>query len=76
MSEFVEFKEVVERIKDIICSEYDGYVYDKYVAEQLKMADSTFRSCIYKNKIPYFEVSRFCFKRGLIINDLIFKIDS
>lgn len=73
MSEFVDFREIVERLKDIISNEVEGFVFDKDIAQELGIPDSTFRFHIYKNKIPYFELSRFCFKRGIIINDIIFK---
>lgn len=54
-------------------NEKEGFIFDKDVAQELRMADSTFRYAIYKNNIPYFEISKFCHKRGLIINDIIFK---
>ena len=72
MSEFVECKEIMERVKDIMSKEKDGFIFDRDVMKELNIADSTYRFAIYKNKIPYMEISRFCYKRNLIINDIIF----
>jgi len=72
LSEFVETREIIERIKDIMSNERDGFIYDKDVAIELQIPNSTLRFAIYKNRIPYMEISKFCYKRKLIINDIIF----
>ena len=72
MSEFADTREIIERVKDIMSNEKEGYVFDKDVSIELNIPNSTLRFNIYKNKIPYMEISKFCHKRGLIINDLIF----
>lgn len=72
MIEFAETREIMERIKDIMSKEKDGYIFDRDVMKELNIADSTYRFAIYKNKIPYMEISRFCYERNLIINDILF----
>jgi len=73
MSEFVDCREVVERIKDIVSKEQEGFVYDYQIADILKIGYSTLRFAISKNKLPIREIARFCYHRNLIINDLILK---
>jgi len=73
LNEFVETREVVERIKDIVSKEQEGFVYDYQIADILKMGYSTLRFAIAKNKLPLKEIARFCYQRDLIINELILK---
>ena len=71
--EFVECREVVERLKDIMSNEQEGNVYDYQVADVLKIGYSTLRFAMAKDKIPIREVALFCYKRNLTVNALIFK---
>ena len=71
--EFVECREVVERLKDIMSNEQEGNVYDYQVADVLKIGYSTLRFAMAKDKIPIREVALFCYERNLTVNALIFK---
>ena len=71
--EFIECREVVERLKDIMSNEQEGNVYDYQVADMLKIGYSTLRFAMAKDKIPIREVALFCYKRNLTVNALIFK---
>ena len=73
MDEFAECREVIERVKDILSNEIDGFIFDYMVADELKIPYSTLRFKIVKNKIPLREVAKFCYDRDLIINDLILR---
>ena len=73
MNIYIPTREVVEKIKDIICTNVDGCVYDYYVAEVLKMDYSALRTAISKDKMPVDEVVLFCYKEKLVVNDFIFK---
>ena len=66
------FKEIVERIKDIISQDYDRFVLDKDVANELNLAAKTIS--IYKaaDKIPLNNLAYFCFKRDISFDWLVF----
>jgi len=72
MKEFIECREIAERIKDIMSKDVEGFVFDYMVADELGIPYSTFRFAITKNKPPVKEIALFCYKRKLIINDIIF----
>lgn len=72
MNEFVETREVIERIKDIVSGEIDGFIYDYQIADELSIPYSTLRINIMKNRLPLKQIARFCYRRNLQINDIIF----
>jgi len=71
--EFVEFREIVERIKDIVSNERDGFIYDTHIAKILNIKYSTLKKQIDENRIPFQEVAIFCCKRGIVINHLVLR---
>jgi len=71
--EFAEFREIVERIKDIVSNERDGFIYDYHIAQILNIKYRTFRQAIADDKIPFQEVAIFCCKRGIVINHLVLR---
>lgn len=73
MSVFITTKETVERIKDIICKDIDGCVYDHHVADALGVEYSALRTAITRDKTPVKEIAEFCYAKGLVVNDLLFE---
>ena len=71
--EFTECREVVERIKDILSTEIEGFIFDRHVAEELDIPHITMRINIMKNRLPLKQIALFCYKRNIILNELIFK---
>jgi len=74
MSVFVEAREMIERIKDVISKDTDGFVYDYHVADALDISYSTLRINIMKNKPPIVKIIIFCRKNGLNIDDFLFNV--
>lgn len=73
MKEFADTREIVERIKDIISNNVDGYVYDYMVADVLGVRYSALRFSISKNTIPDLKkIARFCYAKNITINSIIF----
>ena len=66
-------REVVERIKDILLNEQSKEVSDSQVADTLKIACSTLKVAIARNKLPIKQIVIFCYERNLKVNDLILK---
>lgn len=72
MNEFIPTRETVERIKDIICNDVKGCVFDHHVADALNISYDKLRVAIYRNNTPIKEIVGFCYRKNIIINDLIF----
>ena len=73
MREFTNTREIVERIKDIISKEIDGFVYDYHVAKALNITPNSLRIALKRNKLPDLkQIAIFCYKKNVNINDLIF----
>jgi|GEM_PF-6124750 len=72
MSEFVEFREIVERLKDIMSKDISGKVFDWHVSDALEIPYSTMRINIMKNRLPLKEVTRYCYKNDINIYSIIF----
>lgn len=70
--EFVECRECVERVKDILSLDIEGTVFDWHVSDELEIPYSTMRINIMKNRLPLKQVALFCYRRGISINDIIF----
>ncbi len=69
----VEFNEIIEKIKDIISIEkIGGKIYDKDVAYELGIPQTTFATMKRRKSIPYPELLEFCATRRLSINWLFF----
>ena len=73
MSVFITTKECVERIKDIISEDVGGCVYDHHVADVLGIEYSALRTAIARDNMPVREIAEFCYGKGLVVNDLLFK---
>jgi len=71
----LEFSDVIERIKDVICFDYqDGKVLDKHVAYELGLKPETLASKKNKNLVPYSELAAFAIRRKISTNWLLFGI--
>jgi len=66
------FREIVERIKDIISNEIDGKVYDRHVADVLKISNSTLRIYKIKNIVPLENIAYFCEKFNISFDWLVY----
>jgi len=69
---FIDTREIVERVKDYISKDIDGFVYDYHVADVLDMQYSTLRINIMKNNPPVTKVVIFCHKNSLEIDHFLF----
>ena len=72
MSKLQTMSEIVERIKDIISHEIDGTVRDYHVANAINIGYTTLRTNKVKNRESLKEIAVFCYKRDLVINDIVF----
>ena len=72
MDEFVECREVIERVKDILSKDIKGNVYDWHAADELGIPYSTLRVMIMKDRLPLKQIALFCYKRELSITTMIF----
>ncbi len=70
---FVTTREAVECIKDIICEEIGGFVFDKHVAKKLGMTQATLANKIKRDSMPLKEIALFCYKNGVDIKRIVFK---
>jgi len=69
---FVTTREAVERIKDIISKEIDGFVYDKHVAKKLGMTQAALACKIKRDSLPLKEIALFCYKNSIDIKKIVF----
>jgi len=69
----VEFGEIIEKLKDVISTKkIGGKVFDKDVAMELGIPQTSFATMKKRNSIPYEELMRFCASKKLSINWLFF----
>ena len=67
------FIDIVEEIKNIISSEYNGRkVFDKDVADLLGISQMNFATMKKRNKIPFSELLDFCALKSISINWLLY----
>lgn len=65
--------EIIEKLKDIISSDMgDKRVFDKDVAEALGMSKALLSQMKKNNSIPYEQITKFCAKRKISINWILF----
>jgi len=65
--------EIVDRLKDILSKEIpDRRVFDKDIASALNMSKESFSIMKKKGNIPYEQISKFCAKRKISINWILF----
>jgi hypothetical protein len=70
----VDFNEVIEKIKDIIShKKIGGKVFDKDVAEELNIPQTTFATMKKRKSIPYPEIMNFCAIKKISINWIFFE---
>lgn len=69
----IEFSEIIEKLKDVISTKkIGGKVFDKDVAMELGIPQTTFATMKKRNSIPYEELMQFCAAKKLSINWLFF----
>jgi len=69
----VEFSEIIEKIKDVISiKKIGGKIFDKDVAMELGIPQTSFATMKKRNSIPYEELMQFCASKKLSINWLFF----
>ncbi len=69
----VDFNEIMEKVKDIISTKkIGGRIYDKDVAMELGIPQTTFATMKKRKSIPYAELLEFCATKKLSINWLFF----
>lgn len=72
MSEFLDTREVVERLKDIMSNEIDGIVFDWHVADAIGIPYSTMRVNILKNRLPLKEITIYCYRKEINLYQILF----
>jgi len=69
----IDFSEIIEKLKDVISTKkIGGKVFDKDVAMELGIPQTSFATMKKRNSIPYEELMQFCAQRKLSINWLFF----
>ena len=69
----IEFSEIIEKLKDVISTKkIGGKVFDKDVAAELGIPQTTFATMKKRNSIPYEELMNYCAAKKLSINWLFF----
>ncbi|HEY9202837.1 MAG TPA: LexA family transcriptional regulator [Sulfurimonas sp.] len=67
------FLEIVEEIKSIVSTEFNGRkIYDKDVADILGISQMNFATMKKRNKIPFGELLDFCATKSISINWLLY----
>ncbi len=67
------FLEIVEEIKSIVSSEFDGKkIFDKDVADVLGVSQMNFATMKKRNKIPFGELLDFCATKSISINWILY----
>lgn len=66
------FKEIVEKIKDVISQDINGIVLDKHVAEALGISPSVLATNKNRNVIMWERLMIWCSKNQIAVNSLIF----
>lgn len=65
--------EIIDKLKDILSLEYPNRkIFDKDVASALGMSKESFSHLKKKNGIPYEQIAKFCAKRKISINWVLF----
>jgi len=64
----VDFIKVMERVSMIMETELGIAPYDKNIATELGMSPTQYANNKKRNKIPYFEITKFCHKHEITIN--------
>ncbi len=64
----IDFTKVMERVAIIMETELGITPYDKNIATELGMTPPQFANNKKRNKIPYFEITKFCHKHEITIN--------
>ena len=79
---YKEVSEVIEQVKDIICEDINGKVFDWHVAVELEIEYASLRSYKTKNR-PINEETKaeskiitFCFKRNINVYEFLVKTNS
>lgn len=70
----VQFEDILERMKDVICHDSGGKVYDKNVAHVLEIDPGALAKLKHHNRIPYDAVTGFCIERSISVNWMLFGI--
>ena len=65
-------QEIIERLKDILSNEIEGKVYDKDVASALGISKESLSHLKKRGSVPYEQISKFCAKRDISINWVLF----
>ncbi len=72
MKEIKSLDEIIESIKDEICQDVKGFVFDVDVAAVLEITPANLAVRKTRGSIPLFEICIFCEKRNMNINKLLF----
>jgi len=64
----IDFTKVMERVSMIMERELGIAPYDKNIANELGMSPTQYANNKKRNKIPYFEITKFCHKHEITIN--------
>ncbi len=69
----MDFKMIIDKLKDVISEkDLNKKVFDKDVASELGIPQTTFATMKKRNSIPYEEILKFCAKRKISVNWLFF----
>lgn len=69
----MDIKEIIEKLKDILSKEIgEARIFDKDVAKSLGMSKESLSHLKKKNGIPYEQIAKFCAKRKISINWVLF----
>ena len=76
---YKDFNDIIEQVKDVICSDIEGKIFDWHVADELNMTYDSLRTFKAKNKIihdvPIVEskVVDFCFRKEINVYEFLVK---
>ena len=72
----INFTDIIKRLAKIIERNSGIYPYDKKIAYELGLSATQFSNNKKRNKIPHAEISSFCNKNGIIINNVLYGEDA
>ena len=69
----MDIKEIIEKLKDVLSKELgETKIFDKDVAQSLGMSKESLSHLKKKNGVPYEQIAKFCAKRKISINWILF----
>lgn len=71
----LNINDIIEKLKDVLATEYDKKIFDKDVARELDITQANFATMKTRNKVPFSNILDFCAIKKISINWLLYGQD-